>query len=154
MVVRRQARRGQGHQLRLAHSLAEGQEHGDRAGGLMCGAEVRVVFTSCSLTVRHVPPSAQLRTRSGASSTPRPHDLIAGAAAYWIARSSRAMTRVERALAYFAFRKSATSSSMNSSSSALLGSRLDENGRLLSLPTMMWVSSTRSTFSMVKNGKV
>ena len=60
----------------------------------------------------------------------------------------------ERASAYFAFRKSATSSSMNSSSSALLGSRLDENGRLLSLPTMMWVSSTRSTFSMVKNGKV
>jgi len=36
----------------------------------------------------------------------------------------------------------------------LFGSRLEENGRLLSLPTMMWVSSTRSTFSMVKNGKV
>src|SRR6478736_5651646 len=58
--------------------------------------------------------------------------------------------RVEREGPYFAFRKSATSSSMNLSSSALLGSRLDENGRLLSLPTMMWVSSTRSTFSMVK----
>ena len=79
---------------------------------------------------------------------------ITGAAAYWIARSKPGDDRIERAPAYFAFRKSATSSSMNSSSSALLGSRLDENGRLLSLPTMMWVSSTRSTFSMVKNGKV
>ena len=36
--------------------------------------------------------------------------------------------------AYFAFRKSPTSSSTNSLSSALLGSRLEENGRLLSLP--------------------
>lgn len=60
----------------------------------------------------------------------------------------------EKQFPHFAFRKSPTSSSTNSSSSALFGSRLEENGRLLSLPTMMWVSSTRSTFSMVKNGKV
>src|SRR5687768_2234471 len=60
----------------------------------------------------------------------------------------------EKQSCYFAFRKSPTSSSTNSLSSALLGSRLDENGRLLSFPTMMWVASTRSTFSMVKNGNV
>ena len=52
---------------------------------------------------------------------------------------SRAKRERSRATPHFAFRKSATSSSMNSLSSALLGSRLDENGRLLSLPTMMWV---------------
>src|SRR6266699_4482408 len=56
--------------------------------------------------------------------------------------------------AYFAFRKSPTSSSTNSLSSALLVLQLEENGRLLSLPTMICVSSTRSTFSMVKNGNV
>src|SRR5262249_450049 len=56
--------------------------------------------------------------------------------------------------AHFAFRKSATSSSTNSLSSALFGSRLEENGRLLALPTMSVVSAPRLKFSMVKKGKV
>jgi hypothetical protein len=54
--------------------------------------------------------------------------------------------------AYSAFRKSPTSSRTNSLSSALSSARPAENGRLLSLPTMMCVASTMSTFSMVTNG--
>ena len=41
-----------------------------------------------------VPPYAQLRTRTGGSSTPRILVSIAGVSEYWIVRSSRTMTNV------------------------------------------------------------
>jgi hypothetical protein len=51
---------------------------------------------------------------------------------------------------YRVFRNSSTRSSTNSLSSALFGSRLVENGRLLSLPTMMRWGSTTSTSSILR----
>jgi hypothetical protein len=124
MGVRGQTRRGEGHRVRVARALAQGQGGRDDPVRLRRYANAVMPRFKRGMTCRE--SLSAIGICNGAT----------------------------EAASHFAFRNSPTSSSTNSLSSALLGSRLDENGRLLSLPTTMWVASTRSTFSMVKNGNV